>query len=249
MSVPLNLNRPTEWPDTLKVMLADVRPIMRAWELDLPAKSAADFDRAIVALGDALRPYSVRGWHCTRLADNEATDVRANGLALLSADMVERRITTQVQRGTLPVAVGDILRAAHQGAASNRTGMIWFCFFPPCDAGESGIHRLLRHWGGEAMYWTHESDATVAPVLRQLGTPCIVEADVPVAWLSDTFSVAMSVARRDLIHHGESVTEPIRFEAHATCAIPGNCVQAVHRFPDAHFIELSGCDGWRTPLS
>ncbi|BFI96060.1 MAG: hypothetical protein RSP_15700 [Rhodanobacter sp.] len=249
MSVLLNLDRPIEWPDALKATLDNVRPIMRAWELGLPAKNGADFDRGVVTLGNALLSYSVRGWHCTRLTDDEAANIEAVGLAPLSADLIERRITTQVRRGTLPVAVGDILRAAHQGAASNRAGMIWFCFFPPYEAGEGGIHRLLRHWGGEAMYWAHESDATVAPVLRQLGMPCIVEADVPVAWLSDTYSVAMSVARRDLIHHGESVTEPVRFEAHATCAIPGDCVHAVHRFPGARFIALSGCDGWRAPLS
>jgi hypothetical protein len=34
------------------------------------------------------------------------------------------------------------------------------------------------------MYWGHESDTTVAPVLRQLGAPHIVEAHVPMAWLS-----------------------------------------------------------------
>jgi hypothetical protein len=244
----LHLDRPNEWPDALKATLADVRPAMRAWELDLPAKNAADFDRAMATLGNALRLYSIRGWHCTRLTDDEAAHVKVSGLAPLSVDLIERRIAAQVQRGVLPAVVGDALRAAHQGHASNRAGMVWFCFFPPREAGEGGIHRLLRHWGGEAMYWAHESDATVASVLRGLGTPCIVEADVPVAWLSDMFTTAMSVVRRDLIHHGEPVAEPVRFEAHATCAIPADCVRAVHRFPDARFVVLSGCDGWRTPL-
>jgi hypothetical protein len=248
MSLLLNLDQPDLWPDTLKTTLAEVRPIMRAWELDLPAKDTADFDRAITALGDALCRHSIRGWHCTRLTDDEVADIEANGVAPLSAALIERRIAAQVQRGTLPVAVGDALRAAHQGSVRYRTGMIWFCFFPPHEAGESGIHRLLRHWGGEAVYWAHESDAAVAPVLRQLGTPCIIEASVPVAWLSDTFSVARSVARRDLIHHGETITEPVRFEDHTRCAIPGNCIHAVHRFPDPRFITLSGCYGWRTLL-
>lgn len=245
----LNLDRPADWPDALKATLDDTRPTMRAWALDLPAKSAADFDRAIAALGKALCQYSIRGWHCTRLTDKEAADVQTGGLAPLSTSLIERRIATQVQRGALSATVGDILRGAHKGDASNRAGMIWFCFFPPYEAGEGGIHRLLRYWGGEATYWAHESDANVALVLRQLGVPCIVEVDVPVAWLSSTFSVAMSIARRDLIHHGESVIEPIRFEAYATQAIPGDCVREVHRFPGERFIALSGCSGWRTPLS
>lgn len=248
MSQLLNLDLPNDWPDALKATLADVRPVMRAWELDSPTKSAADFDPAITTLGNALRPYSIRGWHCTRLTEDEAATVQTDGLAPLSADLIERRIAAQVQRGTLPAAVGDTLRAAHQGSARNRASMIWFCFFPPCEVSEGGLYRLFSYWGGEAMYWAHEADATVVPMLRQLGAPCIVEADVPVAWLSGTFSAAMSIARRDLIHHGEAIDEPVRFEAHATCAIPGDCVQAVHRFPDSRFIALSGCDGWRTPL-
>lgn len=244
----LNLDQPGAWPDALKTALADVRPVMRAWELNLPAKNAADFDRATAVLGDALRPYSVRGWHCTRLTDDEAADVEANGLTLLSADLIERRIAAQVQCDTLPAAVGNALRAAHQGSARNRAGMIWFCFSPPREAGEGNIQRLLRHWGGEAVYGVHESDTAVAPVLRQLGMPCIVEADVPVAWLSDTLRAVTSIARRDLIHHGETVAEPVRFDAHAVRAIPGECVRAVHRFPDSRFIALSGCDRWHTPL-
>jgi hypothetical protein len=248
MSFLLHLDQPNEWPDALKATLADIRPIMRAWELDLPAKNATDFDQAVDTLGDALCSYSVRGWHCTRLTDDEAADVEVNGMTPLSADLIERRIAAQVQRDTLPVAVGDALRSAHQGSAHNRADMIWFCFFPPREAGEGGIHRLLRHWGGEAVYGAHESDAAIAPALRQLGTPCIVEADVPVAWLSGTYSAAMSMARRDLIHHGETIAEHVRFEAHSLRAIPGDCIRAVHRFPDPRFIALSGCDRWHTPL-
>ena len=48
--------------------------------------------------------------------------------------------------------------------------------------------------------------------------------------------------------HGETIAEPARFDAHAVRAIPGDCVCAVHRFPDSRFIALSGCDRWHTPL-
>lgn len=249
MSALLNLDNPAEWPDALKSTLEDVRPLMRAWELDLPSKSAGAFDFAMAALGSALLPYSIRGWHCTRLTDDEVEEVEAGGLEPLSAELIERRILVQVRRGTVPAIVGERLSAGHQGSKPNRAGMIWFCFFPPYEEGEGGIHRLLRHWGGEAVYWAHESDVDIAPALRQLGSPCIVEADVPVAWLSDTISVAMSVARRDLIHHGETITEPVRFEDYSVRAISGECIRVVHRFPDASFVILSGCDGWYTPLS
>ncbi|MEI7035905.1 hypothetical protein [Fulvimonas yonginensis] len=245
----LNLDRPDEWPDPLKVVLDEIRPIMRAWELDLPAKKATAFDPTITALGHALQPYCVRGWHCTRLTEDEATCVEAHGLEPLSAALIERRITVQEQRGALPAIVADALRAGHQGHAPNRASMIWFCFFPPREAGEGGLYRLFNYWGGEAIYGPHDPDGQAASLLRRLGVPCIVEADVPLAWLPNTFRVATSVARRDLIHHGEPVTEPVEVEHYSVRAIPGDLIRAVHRFPGPQFIALSGCDKWRASLS
>lgn len=251
VSPVLNLDQPSEWPAALKITLTEVRPIIRAWEFGLSAKNAANFDHAINLLSDALKPYSIRGWHCTRLTDGEVNAVEADGLVPMSIDLIERRIAFQVQGGLVSTVVGDALRAAHLGSAHNRAGMIWFCFFPPKDAGEDGIHRLLRYWGGEAVYLTHGLNGSIASVLRQLGRPCIVEADVPVASLSQpsTFTLARLISRRDLNHRGGAVDELYLFEGYAVHAIPGDCIRVVHRFPSASFTALSGCDGWRVPLS
>ncbi|RUW90263.1 hypothetical protein [Mesorhizobium sp. M7A.F.Ca.US.010.02.1.1] len=46
------------------------------------------YDAAVYAVVEALEPYSVVGWHCTRLADHEVEDIRANGMALLDVDLV-----------------------------------------------------------------------------------------------------------------------------------------------------------------
>jgi hypothetical protein len=184
-----------------------------------------------------------------RLTDEEVADVTANGLSILSADLVKQRIATQLQRGALQDDVSTALRAGHQASASDREGMIWFCFFPPREDGEGGIANLLRHWGGEAIYWAHVSDEVLAPALHQLGTPCIVEADVPVPMLAGTFiPITTSFARRDLIHQGESIREPIRFTGYWRQDIPAACIRAVHRFPEQSFVALSGCDSWHTPL-
>ncbi|WP_152545657.1 hypothetical protein [Mesorhizobium sp. NBIMC_P2-C4] len=46
------------------------------------------YDAAVYAVVDALQPYSVVGWHCTRLADHEIDDIKASGMVLLDADLV-----------------------------------------------------------------------------------------------------------------------------------------------------------------
>lgn len=251
MSSILNIEDPSEWPSSLNRTLADVRPIMLAWEQDLSVKNAADFDHAIRLLGRALQLYSIRGWHCTRLTEDEADAVEACGLACLNAELVERRVAAQVWRGSMPAVIGDAVLAAHQGAARNRAGMIWFCFFPPRNAGEDGIRRLLGYWGGEAIYSAHESNSIVAASLQRLGRPCIVEVDVPVNWLSAqcTLALARLVSRLDLRSRGETDEEPHPLEGSAEHAVPGRCIRAVHRFPDIRFVALSGCNTWRVPLS
>lgn len=249
MTVHIDLDAPDQWPAAVISALEDVRPIMRAWELDLPEERAADYDPAIAKLEEALYGYSITGWHCTRLADEEIDNVRANGLDVLSADLVDRRISEQVLRGRLTAATGRSLISSHQANELNRCGRIWFCFYPPLAAGEHGLSRLLSYWGGEATNWAHEDNAAIASALRQLGTPCIVEAEVPLAWLPDRWRVATSLVRRDLKFHGEHVTESVRVEHFSLRPIPGHCIRAIHQFPNPDFLMLSGCAEWREALS
>ena len=57
--------------------------------------------------------------------------------------------------------------------------MIHFCAnrstLQDCDA----VYRLFRSWGGEALYWGHEKDTYLAPVLGRIGVPCIVVCAIP----------------------------------------------------------------------
>ena len=45
---------------------------------------------------------------------------------------------------------------------------------------EPAVYRLLRSWGGEALYANHEADPQIGPLLREVGTPYIVVAAIPV---------------------------------------------------------------------
>jgi hypothetical protein len=49
-------------------------------------------------------------------------------------------------------------KSENQSDEKYRKNMIWFCFFLPKIAGEHGIMRFFRSWGGEALYNSHEKD-------------------------------------------------------------------------------------------
>jgi hypothetical protein len=113
--------------------------------------------------------------------------------------VLTERIGRLRESGMIEEAIAERLATENRADSANRAGKIWFCFFPPHHAGESGIEALLRHWGGEALYNSHDNDPITGPILRALGTPCLVEADVPIASLPGPGFLEMKLARNDLI--------------------------------------------------
>jgi hypothetical protein len=126
--------------------------------------------------------------------------------------------------------------------------MLSFCFFPPHRAGESGIGRFFRHWGGEAWYNRHEDDAVTSPAIRCIGTSCVIEADVPIALLKSSAGLAFKVVLRFLKSQGHRTKKPVDLADRINRPPPADCIQRIIRFPDPEFVSLTGCDAWQLPL-
>jgi hypothetical protein len=58
--------------------------------------------------------------------------------------------------GLINWAAATAFASKNQAGDLNRAGKIWFCFFPPHHAGQRGIERFFRYWGGEALYNSHQ---------------------------------------------------------------------------------------------
>ena len=130
----------------------------------------------------------------------------------------------------------------------NRAGKLWFCFFAPGEAGESGIHRFFRHWGGEALYNFHEDNNVTSPALASIGTPCVVEAAVQVRSLSQYSSVTNRVVERFLWRNGLFHPEPEVPEGYTVDPITAGSIQRVIKHPDVQFMRLTGCKNWQAPI-
>ena len=177
------------WPIDLITYLETNRLVIENWERQAGGDSVSlvssrEYDRMILGLCKVLKNYALIGWHCTRLTVDEITAIERHGMQLPNAEMLKRRVDELETRGVITTQIATRLRAKNQAHETNRAGRIWFCFFPPHMAGEFGIESLLRNWGGEALYNSHDNDAETGPLLRSIGIPCIVEAVVPVASLS-----------------------------------------------------------------
>ena len=174
----LDLDCPTLWPAELLQYLGKHYELFLGWETK-PAQAfgqgfdeltllkqavkhalvcSRDFEEAMLGLRVALQPYAIPGWHCTRLTKAEANGIRCKGMHPPNAEMLARRVDALVGAGEITPEIGRRLKLENQAGEKNRTGRTWFCFFPLSNAGEEGIARFFRHWGGKALYVCHESD-------------------------------------------------------------------------------------------
>jgi hypothetical protein len=248
MTELLDLNRPDGWPSDLRECLDRYHDLFLDWEFGPSKFTAVEYDLAVYGLEAVLRQYALVGWHCTRLTEAEIATIRSNGMQMPDVAMLHRRVDAVVEAGLLPRDLAERLKTKHQADDPWRAGRVWFCFFPPRLAGESGIGRFFRCWGGEALYNSHEDDPRSGAAISTIGVPCIVEAVVPITSLGPHGGLYAKVVRRYLLSHGHRIVEPIDHEDRIIHPLAPTNIRKVICFPSPQFIALTGCAGWERPI-
>lgn len=209
--------------------------------------TARAYDEVIDGLTNILKKFSLHGYHCTRLTEDEISQALSAGMWLQNRNTLEERIKTLENRGIVSLKIGARLRNENKADDPYRAGKLWFCFFPPNLVDESGIERFFRSWGGEALYNSHENDNETGKALRQIGTPCVIEAKVPINGLRIE-SLSIHMTKQYSFIRGLGSEDPKRFEGYSKQPIPSQNILAIHKFPKAEFIRLTKCNTWRRPL-
>lgn len=154
------------------------------------------------------------------------------------------RIDRLFNSGLINSTVAERLKCENQANDSARAKMLWFCFFEPFHAGERGIGRFFKSWGGEALYNSHEDDPMTGSILRQIGTPCVIKVRVPIASLKDSNFPDGALARVALSKLGHHPKNPIEHEGYSIQSLPAANILEVIENPSARFVELTKCDRW-----
>lgn len=239
------------WPVDVRHFVEGNLESFRGWECSCCERgcSASDYDTLTREFRDLLRGYSLLGYHCTRLTKDEIDAVCGHGMSLQDGHSLTLRINKLQTTGAITACVASLLKQRHQADETYRANMLWFCFNEPHLAGESGIERLLRSWGGEALYNSHEDDSITGPFLCGVGTPCVVEALVPISSLSKHMypdSVLFRVALSDAGHRSRN---PLPYQGYAKESLPAAAIRNVAQYPGERFMELTQCNSWRTQLT
>jgi hypothetical protein len=236
------------WPSDLRAYLEQHQDLFLDWETGASGRAASEYDGVMRGLETLLRCYALVGWHCTRLTEDEIASIQSVGMQLPDVGMLHRRVDAVVEAGLLPGRLAGRLKTEHQADDRWRSGSIWFCFYPPRQAGESGIGRFFRHWGGEALYNSHEDDPETGVALSTIGLPCIVEVLVPIASLRPHSFLPNKIARRYLVDRGHRTVESVNHDGAIMCPLPAMNVRRVIPFPSPEFVTLTGCNQWRRPI-
>jgi hypothetical protein len=210
----IDLEKPCEWPDDLRRTWTGITtfpPLGNGTEQGHRCRydsQSVAFERFEPTRADrvALHPSDRSG--------GSGHPVRR--MRLPDDAMLHLRIDAVAAAGMLSLEVAARLKAEHQADEQWRAGMVWFCFYPPRLAGESGIERFLRHWRRGALQLPRgrPGDGHGDQAHR---SPCVVEAEVPIASLRPHGGLAAKVARRHLVGRGHRTAEPLHHEMRPSC--------------------------------
>lgn len=248
----ITLSDETTWPNDLVECLDKHQEILYSWEAAnagiSDAGPAARYDEAHEDIRQLLNSFFLLGYHCTKLTQNEIAEVQGHGMSLQNLQTLSVRIDRLIQDGLLTSEMAHELKHKNQANDRNRQHMLWFCFSPPHYAGQNGIERFFRFWGGEALYNSHENNATTAAVLKRLGIPCVIEATVSIEFLPKYCYLTNKIARVYLKNRGLNTNECCNLESYATKAIPANNIRRIIKYPEMDFINLTKCESWDQKL-
>jgi hypothetical protein len=248
----LFLEDANSWPSEVLAHLDSSCDLLDAWYNSSnvfyaeASKMAKIYDELIYGLNDVIKNCSLHGYHCTRLTDDEIIEIRNNGMSLPNSELLGDRIKKLQEKAIIDDCIATRLIAKNQADDSNRANMIWFCFFKPHIASQSGIERFFRSWGGESLYNSHEQDPETGKALQTIGTPSIVEAKVPIQNIR-TSDLSIKIAKQHAINKGIIPKERNEHEAYSNKHISAEYILRITSFPQKRFIELTGCNSW-TPL-
>ena len=192
-----------------------------------------------------LSKYSLIGYHCTRLTDQEIAQIRSYGMQLQNFFTLRSRIKKLADAKLLSSSIAERLELENQAGDGNRAHMLWFCFYEPYIAGEFGVGRLFRSWGGEALYNSHEHDSVTGSVLRGIGKPCVIMVSVPISSLKLSKYPDAALARVVLSKEGHRLRAPVEHVGCITEGLSNRAILRIFEYPEQRFIELTKCNEWQ----
>jgi hypothetical protein len=263
---PILIDDEATWPATLVETLEAALPDLRRFEEIRREHDARIKVDVMFRLSSSANPFSsderarhirlcyriggrdIVGFHCTRLHSNDLVSIQTIGLQPLNPALQRSRIDYLVSSGAMSPAVAARLKENNDSRESSRAGEISFIFTRALLRDESGVGRLFRSWGGEALYRRHEGDKETGPILRAIGLPYLVQVFIPVSNVKVIGDIGERMLCGFLERRGIDAENRGETEGCVRAVVRAERITAIHRLGDKAFAELTQCATWQHKL-
>ena len=209
-----------------------------------------DYDELVGRLEALLKPHRIIAYHCSRLTTEEIGNIKKEGLRILTADLVNKKLRHCLSHGYLKQTEHDLIKNSSclsktlNNQQGQRTGRIKFCANRETLKDSYGIYRFFRSWGGEAMYWGHEQDPTLAHALGRIGAPCIIVCAIPSACIPLYGELPEYFLRYLVSHESEYKDLYKRVEIYTEKNLCSTEILDIIEYSSPQFEELTAISSW-----
>lgn len=186
----------------------------------------------------AMEERTIRAWHYTRLTDDEAEFLKANGIHMSDLVFLRRRLDAQVAAGVLSneAAKAIYTESPFHVQRDSRSGKFWMVSHPYATS-DGGVELLLQHWGGEGVYFWLKDSANVK-LVQGIGRPRIIEVAVPLSITTSTYLAAKAAVGAYVASLG-CKPDWSAFDLYATSDLGADAVLNLHTEGDSDFAAMA----------
>lgn len=173
----IDLGDRASWPEQFSDTAEAIAEQVRTWKdvgpdciaQDLPHSDTRFSALAESALREAASAHFIAAYHASRLLDHEVEGVFAKGLRVCSDGLVTEKLLAAAEAypDLLPPEAVEQVRAAGPlvwQRGGRRRGLFWVVAPRRALWQVGGFARLFGRWGGEAIFWTEDDEASERPV-------------------------------------------------------------------------------------
>jgi hypothetical protein len=179
------------------------------------------------AFRDSLIPLmdtrAIRGFHYTRMTDDELEIMRADGISLSTPSYLEIRLNALFSADLLTFDEVQIIldQSPFKTQLDTRQNMFWLVSSRlPME--DEGVKPLLATWGGEVASM-HLQDNDLLAKLQSIGRPRMIEVCAPLSATNKTYSAACSVVAAYALQHGWPSEDGV-FDFYVTKDLPADAL-------------------------
>lgn len=185
------------------------------------------FGSPFQAFRDSLIPLmetrAIRGFHYTRMTDEELEIMRADGISLSTPSYLEIRLNALVSADLLTFDEVQIIldQSPFKTQLDIRQNMFWMVSSRlPME--DEGVKPLLATWGGEVASM-HLKDNDLLAKLQSIGRPRMIEVCAPLSATNKTYSAACGVIAAYALQHGWPSEDGV-FDFYVTKDLPADAL-------------------------